>query len=139
MTTQAKHQYFTPDEYLELERQSQFKHEYQRGLVYAMSGAKNRHVWITGNLHVLLANHLVDLPCKISVAETKVKIEMADCYYYPDISVTCNDIDLKNEESDFILFPKSRKQFSRIYRNSFIFIILITFLLINSKRNYSYL
>ena len=121
MTTQAKHQYFTPEEYLELERQSPFKHEYQRGLVYAMAGAKNRHVWITGNLHVLLANHLADSFCVVSVADMKVRIEVANCYYYPDISVTCNDIDLKNEERDFILAPqliievlsKTTEQFDR--------------------------
>jgi Uma2 family endonuclease len=40
MSTQTKQPYVTPEEYLELERHSQHKHEYQRGLVYAMSGAK---------------------------------------------------------------------------------------------------
>jgi Uma2 family endonuclease len=105
MTTQAKHQYFTPNEYLELERQSPFKHEYQRGLVYAMSGAKKFHVQIAGNLHVLLANHLVDMPCSVYEADMKVRIEAANCYYYPDISITCdkNDIETNN---DFILVPK---------------------------------
>ena len=106
MSTQAKQPYFTPEEYLELERHSQHKHEYQRGLVYAMSGAKKSHVKIVGNIYTLLANHLANSPCSVYVAEMKVRIESANCYYYPDISVTCNEIDLENDENDFILLPK---------------------------------
>jgi len=65
MSTQAKQSYFSPEEYLELERQSPFKHEYQRGLMYAMAGTKRFHVQIASNLHVLLANHLADSPCSV--------------------------------------------------------------------------
>ena len=57
MSTQIKQCYFTPEEYLELERHSPHKHEYQRGLVYAMSGAKKFHVQIASNFSVLLVNH----------------------------------------------------------------------------------
>jgi Uma2 family endonuclease len=105
MSTQTKQSYFTPEEYLELERHSQYKHEYQRGFVYAMSGAKKFHVQITGNLHVLLAIHLADLPCSVYVADMKVRIATIDCYYYPDISVTCDKPDIETN-NDFILAPK---------------------------------
>ncbi|OQW91160.1 MAG: hypothetical protein BWK79_17640 [Beggiatoa sp. IS2] len=97
--------YFTPDEYLELERQSPFKHEYQRGLVYAMAGGKKNHVWIMTNLGTLLSFHLVDSPCLVSIADMKVRIETADCYYYPDISITCDKKDMEMN-NDFILAPK---------------------------------
>ena len=105
MSTQTKQPYFTPEEYLELERNNLHKHEYQRGLVYAMSGAKKNHVWITTNLSRLLGNHLENLPCLVYVADMKVKIAAADCYYYPDISVTCDKKDLETN-NDFILVPK---------------------------------
>ena len=105
MSTQTKQSYFTPEEYLELERHNPYKHEYQRGLVYAMSGAKKFHVQITNNFNVLLANHLADLPCSVYVADMKVKIETAHCYYYPDISVTCDKQDIETN-NDFILAPK---------------------------------
>ena len=105
MSTQTKQSYFTPEEYLELERHSQHKHEYQRGLVYAMSGAKKFHVQIANNFNVLLVNHLANLPCSVYVADMKVKIAAADCYYYPDISVTCDQQDIETN-NDFILAPK---------------------------------
>jgi len=106
MNTQPIQAYFTPEEYLELESHSSFKHEYQRGLMYAMAGAKKSHIKITSNLHVLLANFLGGSPCDVSVADMKVKIETADCYYYyPDISVTCDKVDLESNEN-FIIAPK---------------------------------
>ena len=105
MSTQTKQSYFTPEEYLELERNSLHKHEYQRGLVYAMSGAKKNHVWITTNLGTLLSFHLANSPCIVSIADMKVRIATADCYYYPDISVTGDKQDLETN-NDFILAPK---------------------------------
>jgi Uma2 family endonuclease len=105
MNTQPIQAYFTPEEYLELESHSPFKHEYQRGLMYAMAGAKKSHIKITSNLHLLLASFLGDTSCDVSVADMKVKIETADCYYYPDISVTCDKVDLESNE-DFIIAPK---------------------------------
>ena len=105
MSTHAKQPDFAPEEYLELERHSPFKHEYQRGLVYAMVGAKKFHVQITNNFNVLLVNYLAKLSCSVYVADMKVRIETADCYYYPDISVTCNKKDIETN-NDFIFAPK---------------------------------
>ncbi|BAP55510.1 hypothetical protein THII_1213 [Thioploca ingrica] len=106
MSTPIKQLYFTPKEYLELEGHSPFKHEYQRGLVYAMAGGKKKHVKITTNLGSLLSVHLFNSPCSVYVADMKVRITTADCYYYPDISVTCSETDLGNDDDNFILAPK---------------------------------
>ena len=35
--------YISTDEYLTLERQSPIRHEYRRGLVYAMAGSTDNH------------------------------------------------------------------------------------------------
>jgi len=105
MSLPAKQLYFSPDEYLELERSSQFKHEYRGGLVYAMAGTKKFHAQITHNLAKLLGNHLANLPCSVYIADIKVRIEAANCYYYPDLSVTCNKRDVETND-DFILAPK---------------------------------
>ena len=70
-----------------------------------MAGAKKFHAQITGNLHVLLANHLADSPCSVYEADMKVRIETANCYYYPDLSVTCDQRDATTND-DFILAPQ---------------------------------
>jgi len=96
--------YISPEDYLAGERQSPIKHEYRRGYVYAMTGAKNPHVLISLSLASLLRNHLLDTNCQVFMADTKVKIDLADCYYYPDVVVTCDERDTNSTE-DFILYP----------------------------------
>jgi len=96
--------YISPEDYLEGERVSPIKHEYRRGHVYAMVGAKKPHVIIGGNLVTLLNNHLGDTSCIVLMSDIKVRLEEADCYYYPDVSVTCDSRDINSSE-DFIFYP----------------------------------
>jgi Uma2 family endonuclease len=49
MTASKSHAYFTPEQYLEIERISPIKHEYIDGQIIAMAGATKAHVLITGN------------------------------------------------------------------------------------------
>ncbi|WP_377479625.1 MAG: Uma2 family endonuclease [Microcoleus anatoxicus] len=101
----AQHFYISPEDYLEAERVSPIKHEYRRGRVYAMAGAKKPHVVIAGNLSSLLNVHLKEQPCLVMASDIKVRLETADCYYYPDVVVTCHPEDITTTE-DFIRYPK---------------------------------
>lgn len=96
--------YISPEDYLEGERVSPIKHEYRRGHVYAMTGAKKPHIVIGSNLIRLLGNHLLDTPCLVLSSDIKVRLETANCYYYPDVAVTCDERDTSSTE-DFILYP----------------------------------
>lgn len=99
--------YISPECYLAGERVSPIKHEYKQGKVYAMVGAKKPHVIIAGNLVTMLNMHLLDTNCIVLTSDIKVRIEAADCYYYPDIAVTCDRRDMAdtNYNDDFILYP----------------------------------
>ncbi|NEO54595.1 MAG: Uma2 family endonuclease [Okeania sp. SIO3B5] len=96
--------YVSPEDYLAGERQSPIKHEYRQGQIYAMVGAKKPHVIIASNLGRLLGNHLLDNDCIVLTSDIKVRLEEANCYYYPDVVVTCDERDLSSTE-DFILDP----------------------------------
>ncbi|MEG4628756.1 Uma2 family endonuclease [Microcoleus sp. AR_TQ3_B6] len=96
--------YISPEDYLEGERVSPIKHEYRRGHVYAMTGAKKPHIIIGSNLVMLLGNHLLNTPCLVLSSDIKVRLEEANCYYYPDVAVTCDERDTGSNE-DFILYP----------------------------------
>ncbi|MEJ7617454.1 MAG: hypothetical protein WKF30_10955 [Pyrinomonadaceae bacterium] len=48
MSTEAKHRY-SLEEYLALERESEVKHEYRNGEIFAMSGGTLGHDQIMGN------------------------------------------------------------------------------------------
>ncbi|MBD2578451.1 Uma2 family endonuclease [Oscillatoria sp. FACHB-1406] len=95
--------FMPPDVYLKLEENSDVKHEYRQGEVYAMAGASNNHVLIAGNFYVVLRNKLRGSGCLPFIADTKVRIETQNTYYYPDVVVTCDrrDRDLTN----FLLYP----------------------------------
>ena len=102
--TISKHFYISREDYLEGERVSPIKHEYRRGQVYAMVGAKKPHIIIASNLVRILGNHLYNSPCIVLSSDIKVRLESADCYYYPDVAVTCDERDT-NSTDDFILYP----------------------------------
>lgn len=105
MINSRSHAYFTPEEYLEIERMSPIKHEYLQGQLVAMAGASKAHVIITGNLSALLVNHLRGKGCIAYTVDMKVRLPSLNLFYYSDLAVTCDDRDRVSDE-DFILHPK---------------------------------
>lgn len=78
-------------DYLEGELISEIKYEYFNGEVFAMAGAKRAHNIISMNLSGILFNHLYGTPCHVFGSDMKVGIltETEDCFYYPDVHVSC--------------------------------------------------
>ena len=97
--------YVSPEDYLAGEKVSPIKHEYRQGEIYAMAGAKKAHAIISLNAAILLRNHLRGSGCIPYMADIKVRIEAANCYYYPDVAVTCDERD-SNTAEDFIIYPR---------------------------------
>lgn len=83
------------EEYLAAEEQSEVRHEYLGGAVYAMSGATRRHNAVGLNLYVALRQHLQGGPCRIYVTDVLLNLAWQDdqYFYYPDLVVTCNPSD----------------------------------------------
>ena len=75
MTLTQSHAYISPEEYLELEKNSPIKHEYIQGQIYAMAGASDAHVTITANLVALLRNHIM-----VTCDPRDTKFEYFKCY-----------------------------------------------------------
>jgi Uma2 family endonuclease len=79
----------TVEEYLELEKSSPVKHEYEAGYLHAMSGASSAHNIICLNIASILRSHLRGTPCRTYIADVKTRIEAASRFYYPDVMVSC--------------------------------------------------
>jgi Uma2 family endonuclease len=94
----------SPEEYLQQEAQSSIKHEYINGQVYAMAGTTDSHNTIAGNLYSLIRTHLRGTDCRVYFADIKVKLEKQNCFYYPDVLITCDRRD--RETSTYKRFPK---------------------------------
>ncbi|MBF0231131.1 MAG: Uma2 family endonuclease [Desulfamplus sp.] len=96
MTAQAQEKpIITPSEYLEFERNSEFKHEYFEGEIFAMVGASLRHNQISVNIVSELRRQLKQSPCGPFVNDLRVKVQEIEKYTYPDVVIACNNIELE--------------------------------------------
>jgi len=105
MLTKEK-KYITPEEYLKFERESETKHEYYDGEIFAMSGASINHNLISGNIFANLHTKLKGSKCTPFASDMRVYVNENGLYTYPDISVFCGEIKLLDEKNDTALYPK---------------------------------
>jgi Uma2 family endonuclease len=81
------------EEFLRWDEHEPLRHEFVRGEVFAMAGAEDAHVTVAGNLYAALRAHLRGTPCRTFIADMKLRVEAADCFFYPDVLVTCSGSD----------------------------------------------
>lgn len=84
---------FTASDYLAWEPAQRDRHEYLDGEVFAMAGAEDRHVTVSGNLYMALRQHLSGSPCRTFMSEMRLQVAAANSYFYPDVMVTCSAAD----------------------------------------------
>jgi Uma2 family endonuclease len=83
--------YYTPEEYLALEREATYRSEYIDGYIYAMSGGTPEHSLIKVDLGLVVRLQLRGGPCKTYDSDMQVRVD-AGLYTYPDLTVACGDI-----------------------------------------------
>ncbi len=87
----------TLDEYLEWENAQPEKHEFHRGEIFAMVGARRGHGRVVSNLVRRLGNLLDGSPCQVFHEGMKLQIA-SDTVLYPDVFVTCDKADLATDQ-----------------------------------------
>ena len=95
----------TIEEYLKFEKDSQDKHEYYQGEVFAMSGAKLAHNMIAGNIYFGLRKKLNGKSCQPFNSDQRIYIPGNSLFTYPDISIICGDILTKDNDEFNVLNP----------------------------------
>lgn len=86
----------TLEDYLRWENEQPDRHEFHRGEIFAMVGARRVHGRVVANLTRALGNALHGSPCQVFSETMKVQ-PAADTILYPDIFVTCDAADLRAE------------------------------------------
>ena len=100
-------EYYNESDYLAAEREAPFRHEYVAGEVFAMAGASKVHGTLALNAAIVLRQHLRGNPCRVWVADMKVRVKADSAYYYPDVVATCDATDLSPEApKDYVEAPK---------------------------------
>ena len=96
-------QHYSIEEYLEMENAANEKHEYYKGEIFAMSGARLAHNVVTRNLMISLGNKLKGHPCQPFGSDLRIHIEKNTLFTYPDLSIICGDPEsLNNDKMNFL-------------------------------------
>ncbi|MET4083996.1 Uma2 family endonuclease [Pedobacter sp. UYP30] len=102
--TAYQKRHFSPEEYLEIERNAIEKHEYFEGEIFAMSGAERPHNRIFSNLFGRLFNKLDGSSCLPYGSDMRLHIPENTLYTYPDISIYCQEPqESELDDASFIL------------------------------------
>lgn len=97
--------FLTPEEYLAIERKAEYKSEYFRGRMYAMSGASWVHNLLATRLTRLIDTHLDGKPCRVVGSDMRIHVAPDGLYTYPDLAVVCGQPQFVDAVVDTILNP----------------------------------
>jgi Uma2 family endonuclease len=97
--------HLTPEHYLAIERESEFRNEYYKGRMYAIPGGTVPHATIIGNLNAELRDALKKRPCLVFTSDLRVLVAPDGLYTYPDIAVVCGEPKLLDGRKDTLLNP----------------------------------
>ncbi|WP_321418417.1 Uma2 family endonuclease [uncultured Desulfobacter sp.] len=95
----------TPGEYLDFERNSEFKHEFFNGEVFAMTGAKRNHNRINVNLTRKIGNKFEANKFACDLFSNDMRVKIQDSYAYPDVVIFCGDAEFEDNEFDTLTNP----------------------------------
>lgn len=96
---------FTIEEYLEMEDAATEKHEYYQGEIFAMSGARKNHIYLTDNLLAGLMVKLKGRGCRPFGSDARIHIPRNTLFTYPDISIFCGEPESRNDDDLNFLNP----------------------------------
>ncbi len=106
MSSIAARTYLTPEEYIASERKATLKSEYLSGEIVAMSGASLAHNLITMNTANQLYNQLIENGCRVFTGDMRVGIGAGISYFYPDVSVVCDEPRFEDDVFDTLINPQ---------------------------------
>ncbi|MDQ2769938.1 MAG: Uma2 family endonuclease [Bacteroidota bacterium] len=85
--------HYTAEEYFALEAQSDVRHEFFEGEVFAMAGESIAHNTIAQNFVLALRPALRGKTCRVQMEGIQLAVEANRHYTYPDIVVSCDPDD----------------------------------------------
>ena len=94
----------TPDEYLAIEREAEYKSEYFNGEMFARPGGSPNHSRICTRLIVALGSRLEEGGCEVFSSDLRIRTAAAGLYAYPDVTVVCGTPVI--EDTDLLTNPR---------------------------------
>lgn len=101
----ATKQYYDFEEYLDIEARSPVKHQYHRGELYVMAGAKPDHNHVSGNTYHEGRTALKGRPCIVFNSDQRVYVKNSDFGTYPDVTFVCGKAEYVGKRKDTLANP----------------------------------
>ena len=95
---------WTVEEYLAYEEETQIRHEFIDGEIYAMAGGSIRHGDIIMNLSLALGQRLRGSRCRPLPSDIRMKISETK-YVYPDLSFICQPRSVSDSKEIMVTSP----------------------------------
>jgi len=105
MTLAQETPYYSPQEYLELEVNSEIRHEYINGLIIPMTGGTPNHNQLAGNFYAMLNFALKRQPYQVFVTDQRLWIPTRKIHTYPDIMVVKTPLEYQEGRTDTLVNP----------------------------------
>ncbi|NJK61831.1 MAG: Uma2 family endonuclease [Synechococcaceae cyanobacterium SM2_3_1] len=96
---------WTPENYLELELNSEVRNEYRDGTIVPMTGGTPDHNEIVLNLASLLKSALRGQTYRVLAADQRLWIPQRNLYTYPDVMVVEKPLQLQSGRTDTLTNP----------------------------------
>lgn len=97
---------YTPEDYLEFERESDSRHEFLDGEIYSMAGESLSHSRVCMNLAREIGNKLKGKSCEALSPNMKVRTTTASLFSYPDLTIVCGEPQFHDRKKDVLTNPK---------------------------------
>ncbi|MBD2497491.1 Uma2 family endonuclease [Nostoc sp. FACHB-280] len=113
--------YYSPEEYLEFEVNSEEKHEYIDGQIILMPGGTPNHNKLAGNLYAAILYAIKRLHYEVYSSDQRIWIPQKRILTYPDVSVVKTPLEYQEGRRDTLINPvfiaevlsKSTKSYDR--------------------------
>jgi Uma2 family endonuclease len=105
MTIAQTKQYYSPEEYLELEVNSEERHEYIDGQIIPMTGGTPNHNQIAGNFYAPLSFAIKPQPYRVYVTDQRLWIPNRGIHTYPDVMIVKTPLEYKEGRRDTLINP----------------------------------
>lgn len=102
----TQQQYYTPEEYLELESAADYKSEYIDGKIVPMAGGSTNHNRIALNLSAGLNFVFRQQDYEVFIGDVRLWIPQKRIYTYPDVMVVAGEPEYFNNRTDTITNPQ---------------------------------
>jgi Uma2 family endonuclease len=99
--------HLTPEEYFEIDRDSESKYEYMFGEMIKVQGGSPRHSLITANTCIALGRRLAGGACRVFDSSLRVCLDRTMSFYvYPDLTVVEGPLEYLEDRDETVANPR---------------------------------